>query len=102
MAHIHEDRQRKMLEYALYLQMLAIDDNPDAKKCLADLGDTHGKLAIGPNLYDHWLNSLITAVDNYDGGLYPGIAGIWREVLSPGIELMKRKHTQEVKLKAIS
>lgn len=100
--HISSERQMKMLEYALYLQMLAIDDNPDARKCLAGLGDTHHKLKIEPHLYDCWLNSLVTAVENYDGKTHPGIGAIWREVISPGLELMKQRHIKDVKLKVIS
>ena len=101
-SHISEDRQRKMMEYALYLLMLAVDENPDAKTCLEQLGNSHHKLTINPGLYDHWLNCLITAVDNYDGRKYPDIGDVWREVLGPGLELMKQQHAGSVKLKAIS
>jgi len=101
-SHIPEERQVKMLEYALYLLMLSVDDNPDAMTCLEQLGKSHERLTIKPELYDHWLNSLVTAVDNYDGKSHPNIGGIWRDVLGPGLELMKKQTAEGVKLKAIS
>ena len=101
-SHIPEERQKKMLEYAIYLLMLSIDDNPDANMCLEQLGTSHNTMSIKPDLYDHWLNSLVTAVENYDGKAHPEIGSIWREVLAPGLELMKGQHTPGVKLKAIS
>lgn len=100
--HIPVERQIKMLEYALYLQMLAIDDSPEARKCMVDLGDSHNKLTVKPHLYDCWLNSLVMAVENYDGKLHPGIGEVWREVLSPGLDLMKQRHTKGVNLKVVS
>jgi len=101
-SHIPEDRQKKMMEYALYLLMLSIEDNQDARTCLEQLGTSHETMSIKADLYDHWLNSLVTAVENYDGKANPEIANIWREVLGPGLELMKQQHDQGVKLKAIS
>ena len=101
-AHIPPGRQIKMLEYALYLQMLAIDDSPDARECLLGLGDSHNSLTIKPHLYDHWLNSLVRAVEYYEGKLHPGIGEIWREVLGPGLELMKKRYTKDTKLTVIS
>ena len=101
-SHIPEDKQKKMMEYALYLLMLSIDSNPDAKACLEQLGKSHHKLTIKPELYDHWLNCLITAVENYDGREHPEIGSLWREVLSPGLELMKQQQADTAKLKAIS
>lgn len=90
------------MEYALYLLMLSIDNNPDARSCLEQLGNSHQKLTIKPGFYDHWLNCLITAVENYDDRKFPDIGNVWREVLSPGLELMKQQHTETVKLKDIS
>ena len=101
-ADIPEDRQIKMLEYALYLLMLSIDRNSDAMTCLEQLGKSHERLTIKPDLYDHWLDSLVTTVRNYDGKTYPHISDVWREVLGPGLELMKQQSRENIKLKAIS
>jgi len=101
-ADIPEDRQIKMLEYALYLLMLSIDNNPDAMTCLEQLGKSHVNLTIKPELYDHWLDSLATAVRHYDGKTYPDIGNIWREVLSPGLEQIKQQSKETVKHKAIT
>ena len=92
---------RESTAYSPYYLINEIDNNPDAKTCLEQLGNSHNKLTIKDGLYDHWLNSLVTTVNNYDGRMYPNIGDIWREVLAPGLELMKQ-HTGTVKLKAIS
>jgi hemoglobin-like flavoprotein len=102
-SHISEVRQIKMMEYALYLIMLSIDYDANAMTYQEQLGKTHDRLPIKPELYDHWLNSLITTVEHYDGKVHPTIGAVWREVLGPCIEMMKQQCTDDtVKLKAIS
>lgn len=102
-SHISEVRQIKMMEYALYLLMLSIDNNANGMTSLEQLGKTRDRLPIKPELYDHWLNSLVTTVENYDGKVNPNIGAVWREVLGPCIEMMQQQYQDDaVKLKAIS
>lgn len=102
-SHISDERQKKMLEYALYLLMLSVENKSEINTCIELLSKSHSKLNIKPELYDHWLNSLMIAVESYEGKSHPNITSIWREMLKPGLEIMKKQFSSEtVKLKAIS
>ena len=93
-AAIPVDRQKKMLSYALYLVMLSVDKNPDIVACLENLGDSHDKFKIEPSLYDHWLETLIATVQSCDKSYTELTGKIWKEVLTPGLEIMKAKYTK--------
>lgn len=92
-SRISVERQKKMLSYALYLLVLAIDDNPEVVKCLENLGDSHDKIKIKPALYDHWLKTLIATVKICDKTHDEMTGDIWKEVLKPGLDIMKTKYT---------
>ena len=93
-ANISVERQKKMLSYALYLIVLSVDNNPEIVQCLENLGDSHDKFEIKPGLYDHWLKTLITAVQMCDKTYNEKTAEVWKEVLTPGLELMKIKYSK--------
>lgn len=93
-ASISVERQKKMLSYALYLLVLSIDNNPEVVKCIENLGDSHDKFDIKPVLYDHWLKSLISAVQVCDKDYNDMTADTWKEVLVPGLEIMKAKYSK--------
>ena len=92
-ADIPVDRQKKMISYALYLVMLSVDNNPDIVACLENLGDSHDKIEIKPSLYDHWLEALLAAVQRCDNSYTESTGKIWKEVLTPGLEIMKAKYS---------
>jgi len=93
-ASIPVERQKKMLSYALYLLVLSVDNNPEIIQCLENLGDSHDKFDIKPGLYDHWLKTLLMTVQKCDKTYNETTADVWKEVLAPGLEIMKTKYSK--------
>lgn len=51
-------------------------------------------LDIEPNLYEHWVNALISTVETYDPEFNDTTREAWRRVLEPGVEYMKKRFTE--------
>ncbi|MBT6154653.1 MAG: globin [Planctomycetaceae bacterium] len=65
-----------------------------AKRKLEELGERHDRdhLAIKPEMYEMWVDSLLEAVQEFDPKYEAGAEEAWRYVLARGIELMNSKY----------
>lgn len=94
-AYLDIERQKKMLSYAIYLLTLCIENDPSATECLEVLGNSHNKQEINPELYDHWVESLISAVSKCDSSFNQELEHIWRDVMNNGIKIMKNRYASK-------
>ena len=81
-------RQRRALRASLHTMLLAVSDQESGlEKYLADLAEHHSSrdLNIGAELYDYWLDSLLTTVGECDPEHSPEVLAAWEEVMSVGI-----------------
>ena len=84
-------RQKAALKTALYVLLFAHEWGLKGDAYLCGLARRHSRedLDVRPELYDLWLDCLITAVNECDPLFDEGIATSWRAILGTGIEFMK-------------
>ena len=82
-------RQKRALKASLYTAMLAADGNRPAVDHLTALGERHHDLGVEAELYDYWLETLLSAVAECGGIEDEQTEAVWRQVLSGAIHLMK-------------
>ena len=87
-------QQAALLRVSLYCVMLASWGKPEGHAHLERIAKIHSRTgrAISPDLYDLWLDSLLTAVREYDPSLDRDSEQAWRRVLAPGIEFLKSRY----------
>ena len=85
-------RQKRMLTASLYVIMTVDDERPQDLEHLEILARRHGKddLAIEPELYEIWLDSLLQAARECDPYWTREIGAVWRMVMGTGIRFMIR------------
>ena len=76
-------KQRETLKTSLSMAILFPQDNVVAKSAMRRVRDSHSreKLNVTPELYTHWLNSLVEVVSSSDPDFTPLLEQQWREVL---------------------
>ncbi|MGC8119642.1 globin domain-containing protein [Marinobacter sp. VGCF2001] len=81
--------QRHLLRNGVMQIILAARGMSDRK--LRDLGESHSrhKLDIKPEWYDFWEEALLKTVRLHDPDFTPELRQAWREVLKPGIDLIR-------------
>jgi hemoglobin-like flavoprotein len=84
-------RQRRVLIASLYCLMLAGEGEPEGEAHLRRMAAIHDRdhRDIRPDLYDRWLDCLLQAVRDCDAEATPEVEEAWRDVLAPGIAVMK-------------
>jgi len=84
-------RQRRVLIASLYCLMLAAEGQPEGAAHLRRIATVHDRRHrdIAPDLYDQWLACLLQAVRDCDPKATPAVEAAWRNMLSPGIAIMK-------------
>lgn len=88
-------RQRKALEASLHLMTKAVrDDRAGMDAYLKDLAELHSsrQLKIGSELYDYWLDSLLSAVKELDPEYDTSVQDAWERVMMVGIEYMLSRY----------
>jgi len=87
------EHQQQMLEKSFYRLVVFYATNY-ADDYLERIAIKHSKLAlnIAPDLYDIWLDNLMTTVADFDPLHDENTELAWRLVLSTGITYMKFKH----------
>jgi len=88
-------RQKRVLRASLHLLLRAARGDgggPDAH--LRELAERHGsgQLAIGAELYDFWLDSLLTTVRECDPDSGPEVERAWEAVMMVGIQYLCRNY----------
>jgi len=81
-------RLKSMVREALYLKLLATDGNVPARERLVQLGMKHAAMQIRPELYELWLDALMSVVEEMDPRYDARIEQSWRDVLALGIGIM--------------
>ncbi|MCH8497493.1 MAG: globin [Marinobacter sp.] len=81
--------QRHLLRNGIMQLILHARGMPDRK--LRALGESHsrGKYNIPPQWYGLWLDALIITVKAHDPEYDAALGEAWREVLTPGIDLIR-------------
>lgn len=88
-------RQKRALRASFHTMLLAAyDGEKGPKKHLGGLAERHSSrgLNIGSELYDYWLDSLLTAVKEFDGEHTPEIADAWEQVMGVGIKYLLSRY----------
>ncbi|MEH6649507.1 MAG: globin [Motiliproteus sp.] len=86
------DHQTVMLRASLDLML----GNPQQQERhdLNAIAKAHSRAGFGipPQLYDFWLDSLLSTVRNYDHAFNTELEQAWRDALRPGIDYMKEAY----------
>jgi hemoglobin-like flavoprotein len=89
-------RQKRALQASLHLLLVvARDDGKRPSVYLDELAARHGarQMAIGAELYDLWLDSLLATGREVDPGWTPEVEDAWESVMTVGISyLVTRYH----------
>jgi hemoglobin-like flavoprotein len=90
-------RQKRMLQASLQLLLVAAqDDGKRPTPYLDAVAARHGatQMAIGAELYDLWLDSLLATVRETDPGWSPGVEHAWEGVMTVGIAYLVTRYNR--------
>ncbi len=89
-ANTDMDHQVIMLRASLEL-LLGGERTPEEQQVLDQVANIHSRHGVGipPQLYDCWLESLLSTVQHYDLSFDSELEQAWRDALEPGINHMK-------------
>ena len=88
-------RQKRALRASLHLMLLAAEDEEKGpRQYLDDLAERHSRaqLAIGAELYDYWLDSLLDTVRICDPHFDPEVEKAWESVMMVGINYLLSRY----------
>ena len=79
--------QKDLLRRGISMMILFAEGNVVGKLALDRLGKTHGihGMNIPADLYNFWMDSLVSAVAKIDPEFGPALEEAWREVLNKGV-----------------
>lgn len=85
------EEQKRLLRHGVNNVIGFFDQSYTAQSALERIRATHGKdqLNIPPDLYDHWVESMIQAVRQHDPEFDGQLEQSWRQVLRYGTEFVK-------------
>lgn len=83
--------QARLLRHGVMAAILFAEGSVVAKGTMRRLRESHcrAKLDIAPELYDIWLTSLLTAVEEVDPDATPDVLESWRTVMQPSIDYLR-------------
>ena len=90
-------RQKRALRASLQLILLAATgESGGPERYLKDIATQHSArhLAIGAELYDLWLDSLLATVQECDPQFTPDVSAAWEAVMMVGIHYMCTRYNQ--------
>ncbi len=90
-------RQKQMLNASFNLMLRAAQNEGGGQLAyLDDLATRHGakQLAIGAELYDLWLDSLLEAVRGCDPGTSAAVEAAWEQVMGVGIAYLCARYNR--------
>lgn len=87
-AGVDLERQQDVLKMSLSMAIVFPQDNVVAKRAMDKLQVSHGDggLRIEPELYNHWLESLLNTIEECDPAYSPELEKKWRAVLGCAIQ----------------
>ena len=82
--------QRKLLRATVYMLITRDVEEARSREALERIGKSHSReeLNIRPDLYEVWLDSLCTTVEEMDPEWSDELGLEWRERMRPGIQLI--------------
>ena len=85
------EKQKDLLRHGLMSVLMFAEGQPSARSCLQRISETHSRenMGINPDLYPHWVDSLMQAVAKSDPKFDQALEAEWRKVIAPAIELIK-------------
>jgi len=92
--HTDFGRQKVALRQSLYLMVMATEGGEGAVDYLDRIAVRHGRnsLDIRPEFYDLWLEALVATARELDSEFDDDTEAVWREMLRPGIEIMRSRY----------
>jgi hemoglobin-like flavoprotein len=90
-------RQKRMLRASLHLLLVAAHDNGKRPTpYLDDVAGRHGasQMAIGAELYDLWLDSLLATVREVDPAWSAEVEQAWESVMTVGIAYLVSRYNR--------
>lgn len=87
------ERQQQVLQKGLY-QLITFYLTKTDSQFLREVARAHDEdhFSIAPDLYDLWLEALLSTVEEMDPEYNRDLALAWRIVMAPGILYMKHHH----------
>ncbi len=92
--HTNFARQKVALGQSLYLMVMAAEGGDAAVAYLDRIAARHGRedLDIRPELYELWIDALVATARELDSEFDDETEAVWREMLRPGIEIMRARY----------
>jgi hemoglobin-like flavoprotein len=89
-------RQNELLRVMLGTLLMFDHGGDAAKQVVAEVRKSHGRhrLNVRPELYDHWIDSLMQACAKHDPEFGEGLEDAWRKVLAKGISYIKSGYNE--------
>lgn len=87
-------RQKLMLRQSL-LEMMIFSRATAERDEIDRLAERHRRLNVPPHHYDLWLDSLCESLWRHDPKFNPELERLWREVMHPGIDVMRGASTSQ-------
>ena len=83
-------RQKQAVLASLQMILLAAHDQEHPDRYLREVAERHSssQLAIGAELYDLWLDSLLATVREVDPAFAPEVEQAWEAVMAIGIRYL--------------
>lgn len=87
-------RQKAALRASLDAMLLAVKDPAGPQQYLRDLAERHSsrQLNIGAELYDLWLDSLLSTVKEFDPVNGPAVQEAWEKVMMQGVSYLLSRY----------
>ncbi len=85
------EKQKEILKMSLSMAILYPRDNVIATHSMEKIRETHArdKLNISPELYDDWLDSLVSVIGESDPEFTSELEQQWRDVLKHSIDFIR-------------
>ena len=86
--------QKRAVLASLDLILLAAKAPEDADRHLREVAERHSsaQLAVGAELYDLWLDSLLDTVREVDPAFGPDVEEAWEDVMAVGIRYLVSRY----------
>ena len=93
-ANTDMEKQKQVLMASLLWVLRLYKNDPIARTEVEKLAQTHRRdeYDIRPELYKLWLDALCESVSQHDPQYSPSLDASYRNVMRPGIELMRSKY----------
>lgn len=90
-AQVDMKQQNQLIRSGVEHLLWFAEGSRKSKQELQRLGKSHSRdgLRIDPPLYETWVDVVVECVREHDPEAAEPVEAAWREVLTPGIELMK-------------